>query len=83
MQTTLRYEQQDERTELGQPGRFGRALSAEEVHVADARTTSNQDGEPERTDAVHYEVDPDAVARAILERLVAGRTWPSLRDQPR
>jgi len=47
--------------------------------VADARTTSNQDGEQERIDAVRYEVDPDAVARAILERLMAGRTWPPLR----
>ena len=67
-------------SEPGQPGRFGRALPAEEVHVADARTTSNQDGEQERIDVVRYEVDPDAVARAILERLVAGRTWPPLRD---
>ena len=79
MQTTLRYEQQDGLSEPGQPGRFGRALPAEEVHVADPRTTSNQDGEQERIDAVRYEVDPDAVARAILERLMAGRTWPPLR----
>ena len=79
MQTTLRYEQQDGRTEPGQQGRFGRAFPAEEVHVADARTTSNPDDQ-ERIDAVRYTVDPDAVARAILERLAAGRTWPGLRD---
>ena len=78
MQTTLRYEQQDERTRLGQQGRFGRAHPAEDVHVADAETMSEPDGERERY--ARYTVDPDAVARAILERLVAGRTWPALRD---
>jgi hypothetical protein len=80
MQTTLRYEQQDGRSESGQQGRFGRAFPAEDVYVADARTTSNQDDQ-ERIDAVRYTVDPAAVARAIDERLVAGRTWPALRDE--
>ncbi|HZB76875.1 MAG TPA: hypothetical protein VE526_11670 [Solirubrobacteraceae bacterium] len=42
--------------------------------MGDARTTMDPDGEHERVDLVRYQVDPDAVAAAILERLVAGRT---------
>ena len=80
MQTTLRYEQQDGRTEPGQQGRFGRAFPAEEVHVDDARTTSNPTTTRNASMRCATTVDPDAVARAILERLVAGRTWPALRD---
>ena len=34
-------------------------------------------GEQERIDLARYEIDPDAVARAILDRLVAGRTIPA------
>ena len=82
MQTTLRYEQQqDGRLESVLEGRFGRAPQIDDVHVADARTTDPDDGQ-DRFDRVRYGVDPDAVARAIVERLVAGRTWPALRDDP-
>src|SRR5215213_9788993 len=77
MQTTLRYEQQDGRSEPGREGRFGRVPAMDDVPVGDARTTMDPDGEQERIDVVHYEVDPDAVARAILVRLLAGRTFPA------
>jgi hypothetical protein len=51
----------------------------DDAHVADARTTTHADDGQDRFDQVRYEVDPDAVARAIVDRLVAGRTWPALR----
>ena len=74
MESTLRDEQQDGRSEPGREGRFGRVLPTDDVPVGDARTTMDPDGEYERVDLVRYEVDPDAVAAAILARLVAGRT---------
>jgi hypothetical protein len=80
MQTTLRYEQQDRRCEPDREGRFGRVPPTQDEPVADARTTMEPDGEQERIDAMHYEVDPDAVAQAILTRLIAGRTLPALGD---
>ena len=80
MQTTLRYEQQDGHSESALQGRFGRAPQMDDAHVADARTTTHPDDDgQDRFDQVRYEVDPDAVARAIVERLAAGRTWPALR----
>jgi len=80
MQITLRYEQQSGLSQSGREGRFGRVPSTDDEPVADARTTMDPDGEQERIDVVHYEVDPDAVAQAILARLVAGRTLPALGD---
>jgi hypothetical protein len=74
MQTILQHEQQDGRAEPGSEGRFGRAPLAEDRQAADAGTTTDPPGEPRRIDLVRYEVDADAVARAILDRLVAGRT---------
>ena len=74
METTLRHEQQDGRAESGREGRFGRVAPMDDVPVTDARTTMEPDRDDERLDLVHYEVDPDAVAAAILERLFAGRT---------
>jgi hypothetical protein len=80
METTLRHEQQDGRSEPGREGRFGRVPPTDDVPLADARTTMEPDGEQQRVDLVRYEVDPDAVAAAILARLVAGRTLRLRRD---
>jgi hypothetical protein len=80
METTLRYEQQSGRSEPDREGRFGRVPPTHEVAGPDARTTMDPDGEQERIDVVHYEVDPDAVAKAILARLLAGRTFPAPPD---
>jgi hypothetical protein len=46
-------------------GRFGRKVRGAEVQTNDAR---------ERKERVDNVIDPDAVAAAIIERLVAGRT---------
>ena len=73
MQTTLRYEQQHARPEPLRQGRFGRAPEIPQHPVSDA-IPSEPDERLARFDLQHYEVDPDAVARAILERLAAGRT---------
>jgi hypothetical protein len=72
MQTTLRHEQQDGHAEPAREGRFGRAPETTERPVTDPGTSIERDAG--QIDVVCYEVDPDAVARAILERLVAGRT---------
>ena len=77
MQITLRYEQQRGRPAPGLEGRFGRAPASDDVPVTHARTTMDPNGEQERIDLARYEIDPDAVARAILDRLVAGRTIPA------
>jgi hypothetical protein len=74
MQTTLRYEQQDACSEPAREGRFGRAPEPTERPVTDPSPSIERDDQPERIDVVRYEVDPDAVACAILERLLAGRT---------
>jgi hypothetical protein len=74
MQTTLRYEQQHGCSEPVREGRFGRAPEITDRLVTDASTPTERDAGPERIDVLRYQVDPDAVARAILERLVAGRT---------
>ena len=54
-------------------GRFGR-----EVRDEDVRTEATR----EHTRGVNYVIDPDAVAAAIVERLVAGRTFPALPPKP-
>jgi hypothetical protein len=53
-------------------GRFGRALRGDESPIADAQTPVESGGE--RFVLHGYTVDPDAVAAAIVERLLAGRT---------
>jgi hypothetical protein len=50
-------------------GRFGR-----EIRGDDAFTTTETDGADEPLRAIGYVVDPEAVAAAIVERLIAGRT---------
>jgi len=53
-------------------GRFGREVRGDEVQ------TENTAG-GERFATVGYVIDPDAVAAAIVDRLVAGRTIRDLR----
>jgi hypothetical protein len=76
MKTASRYEQQEGRAR----GRFGRdvrsAAALDDVQMADARTTMQTDGRDERFETARYEIDADAVADAILSRLLAGRTLP-------
>jgi hypothetical protein len=73
MKTVPRYEQQ----ELQTRGRFGRedrpAPAADDVQMADARTTMQTDRAEGRFETAGYEIDADAVAAAIVSRLLAGR----------
>jgi hypothetical protein len=59
-------------------GRFGRAVPTEGVETDEARTAMTR-GE-ERSQYAGYEVDADAVAEAIVARLLAGRTLAPPRD---
>ena len=52
-------------------GRFGREVRGEDVATADTMAT---DGEGARFATAGYVVDAAAVAAAIVERLLAGRT---------
>jgi hypothetical protein len=56
-------------------GRFGREIR-EDAPMRDAATTIETGGADAPSDAVSYVIDPDAVADAIISRLVAGRTIP-------
>jgi hypothetical protein len=56
-------------------GRFGRdvpAPAADDVQMADARTSMQSDA-GERFEIAGYEIDAEAVADAIVARLLAGR----------
>jgi hypothetical protein len=53
-------------------GRFGRELRGDEVQIADARTDMDTD----RSQTAGYAIDADAVAAAIIDRLLAGGTLP-------
>jgi hypothetical protein len=64
MTTLLRYQQR--------AGRFGRAVRSEEVETDGTRTAMTT-GEV-RSKTAGYEIDADAVAEAIIARLLAGRT---------
>jgi len=57
-------------------GRFGRAVTSDDARAAG----SAADGPDERFETLGYAVDARAVADAIVERLLAGRT---LRLPPR
>jgi hypothetical protein len=74
MQSTLRYEQQTGPSEPARQGRFGRAPETPNPPVTDSSTPTGRDDRPLPIDVRSYTVDPDAVARAILDRLLAGRT---------
>jgi hypothetical protein len=79
METLTRY-QQDQRAARGRFGRDVPGPATDDVQMADARTTMEADDTPERAAAIGYQVDPDAVAAAIIDRLMAGRTLPSRAD---
>jgi hypothetical protein len=67
MTTVLRYQQR--------AGRFGRDVrSGYDVHADDTRMAMETDGADEPSSGVGYVVDAAAVAAAIVERLLAGRT---------
>jgi len=68
MNTTLQHQQR--------AGRFGRAVPGDDAQAAEVAA----DAPDERFETLGYAIDPDAVADAIVERLLAGRT---LRLPPR
>ncbi len=71
MEMVTRYEQQDELSEPAKEGRFGRDARQGD-HVDEARTDKQSDDDRWEL-LVTYVVDPDAVAAAIVDRLLAGR----------
>ena len=81
MRTSTRYEQQQERA----GGRFGRPLapcrSADEMD--DVSMPMQPEGEEGRCASATYRVDADAVASAIVARLLAGRTLQGPRADDR
>jgi hypothetical protein len=85
MKTASRYEQQrpadllaGDEQEGRARGRFGRDVrppaALDDVQMADARTTMQTDRAEQRFETARYQIDADAVADAILSRLIAGRT---------
>jgi hypothetical protein len=72
MQTVTRYQQED-RAERGRFGRDVLAPATEDVQMADARKTM-QSEHADDFESGGYEIDADAVADAIIARLMAGRT---------
>jgi hypothetical protein len=65
MTTLLRYQKR--------AGRFGRAIPSEDVESYETRTPMTNDDE--RSATMGYVIDADAVAEAIVARLLAGRTF--------
>ena len=63
-------------------GRFGRELRDEDVEMHDLGTQGDGRDE-ERFELSGYEVDADAVAAAIVARLIAGRTLQPPPSAPR
>jgi hypothetical protein len=67
MTTVLRYQQR--------AGRFGRDVrGVDEVQMDDARTAMETDCDDDCRRTAGYVIDAHAVAAAIVERLLAGRT---------
>jgi hypothetical protein len=66
MTTLLRYHKR--------AGRFGREVRTDEGETYETRTAMATDGAREGSQTVGYVVDADAVAAAIVDRLLAGRT---------
>jgi hypothetical protein len=54
-------------------GRFGRELRGDEVETHETSRAMETDDERESTVALGYVVDADAVAAAIVDRLLVGR----------
>jgi hypothetical protein len=74
MQTVIRSHTLDRAAR----GRFGRDVRDPATDDAQqAGTTMQTDDALERVAALGYRVDPDAVAGAIIDRLLAGRTLPN------
>ena len=69
MTTLLRYQQRT--------GRFGRAVPSEYVETHGTGMPTPEDEEPSLP--AGYVIDADAVAEAIIDRLVAGRTLKTRR----
>jgi hypothetical protein len=67
MTTLLRYQQR--------AGRFGRELRGDDVETQETSPAMEKDDDRERPATLGYVVDADAVAAAIVERLLAGRTF--------
>ena len=74
MTTALLYEQR--------VGRFGRRLAGDAPRMADGSSHESPGAEP-RFEATSYVVDAEAVAAAIIDRLLAGRTLPPPPRKPR
>ena len=72
MPTLTRY-QRDDRTARGRFGREVPAPVTEDVQMADARESMQTDADG-RFEIAGYEIDANAVAGAILARLLAGGT---------
>jgi len=72
MKTAIQYQRQDTTR------RFGRDVppTPGHAHTAEARTTMHSDSDEQRGAGV-YEIDADAIASAILARLLAGGTLPA------
>ena len=73
MQTVTRYQQAGSAAR----GRFERdvpGLATDDVQMAEARTTMRDDDAPDGPEALGYVIDPDAIAGAIIDRLMAGGT---------
>jgi hypothetical protein len=71
-----RYQQQQERA----GGRFGRPLAPRRTDAMDdVSTPTDMEREAGRFASATYRVDPDAVASAIVARLLAGGTLRAAR----
>ena len=79
METVTRYEQRDELREPVTEGRFGRDARQGE-NVDGPQTDIHSDGD-QWEPLVDYQVDPDAVAAAIVNRLLAGRSLGPCADR--
>ena len=65
MTTLLRYQQR--------AGRFGRELRGDEVETYETTPAMETDDDRESAQVLGYVVDADAVAAAIVDRLLVGR----------
>ena len=82
MKTATRYQQQVTRR-----GRFGRhapeSPALDDAQTVEPRTTMPKDGPDGRDGTGVYMIDANAVAEAILTRLIAGRTFPPPPREPK
>jgi hypothetical protein len=64
-------------------GRFGRDVRDADAQLTDPRTTMQTNSDGTGFETTMYAVDADAVAEAIVSRLLAGRTFPPPPAEPR